>query len=68
MLSNMLSKGAWKFYVVIASDIILTICSYYLSYLLRFNFNVPDIYINVFVRSVPILFVIRVICFHVFGL
>ncbi|HOJ43633.1 MAG TPA: nucleoside-diphosphate sugar epimerase/dehydratase, partial [Syntrophorhabdaceae bacterium] len=44
------------------------ICSYYLSYLLRFNFNVPDIYINVFVRSVPILFVIRVICFHVFGL
>lgn len=64
----MLSKGTWKFYVVIISDIILTILSYWLSYLLRFNFTVPSIYEHVFFRSFPVLLLIRVICFHAFGL
>jgi len=65
---HMLSKGAWKFYIVIASDVILTIFSYLLSYLLRFNFTVPDIYWNVFFRSLPVLFIVRIACFYVFGL
>lgn len=59
---------SWKLYTVIVSDIILTILSYWLSYLLRFNFAIPDIYMGHFLKSCPVLVALRVITFHIFGL
>lgn len=68
MALNISWKASWKFYIVIVSDIILTILSYWLSYLLRFNFAIPDIQIANLLKSLPVLVVLRLITFHVFGL
>ena len=68
MTFNTSWKASWKLYTVIVSDIILTILSYWLSYLLRFNFAIPDIYMGHFLKSCPVLVALRVITFHVFGL
>jgi len=68
MTFNTSWKASWKLYIVIVSDIILTVLSYWFSYLLRFNFAIPDIYMGHFLKSCPVLVALRVITFHIFGL
>jgi len=61
-------SGKWKVMTVLVSDIVLTICSYWLAYLLRFNFNIPHSYYLRWLESLPVLLLIRILCYYFFGL
>jgi FlaA1/EpsC-like NDP-sugar epimerase len=54
--------------MVVSSDIISTAFSYWLAYLLRFNFQIPEAYYVKFFESLPVLVVIRMICSRGFRL
>jgi len=60
--------GGKKRVIVIGSDVGLTLFSYWLAYLLRFNFAVPEVYYQRWLESLPILIIIRILCFYFFGL
>jgi FlaA1/EpsC-like NDP-sugar epimerase len=60
--------GGKKRIFVIGSDVGLTLFSYWLAYLLRFNFAVPEVYYQRWLESLPILIIIRSLCFYFFGL
>ena len=61
-------NGRWKVMMVFVSDIVLTICSYWLAYLLRFNFNVPQSFYLRWLELLPVLLLIRILCYYFFGL
>ncbi|MCX5803001.1 MAG: nucleoside-diphosphate sugar epimerase/dehydratase, partial [Proteobacteria bacterium] len=60
--------GRGKRIIVIFSDVVLVTLSYWLAYLLRFNFSIPEIFYNKFVESLPVLVLIRIVCFYLFRL
>ena len=60
--------GGKKRIIVITSDALLTLCSYGLAYLLRFNFSIPEVYYQKWLESLPSLILIRLLCFYFFGL
>lgn len=49
--------------IILALQTALAALSYYIAYLLRFDFNIPPLYITVFERTLPILLGIRLITF-----
>jgi len=60
--------GGKKRLIVIFSDTVLVLFSYWLAYLLRFNFAIPEIYYQKWIDSLPALILIRILCFYFFGL
>lgn len=60
--------GNAKRLIVLISDMAVTALSYWSAYFLRFNFTIPDHYFAVFLNTLPVLVVMRVVCFSVFGL
>lgn len=60
--------GNLKRLSVFLSDLVLTGLSFWLAYILRFNFTIPDAFYNTFIKTLPIIVAIRVICFYLFGL
>lgn len=60
--------GNLKRLTVFLSDLVLTGLSFWLAYILRFNFTIPDIFYGTFIKTLPIIVAIRVICFYLFGL
>ncbi|MDW8002949.1 MAG: nucleoside-diphosphate sugar epimerase/dehydratase [Deltaproteobacteria bacterium] len=64
----MLRKDQIRLYVILANDIVLSVLSYFLAYLLRFSFSIPDLYMQTFLVSLPMLLVFRVVTFYYFGL
>jgi len=54
--------------IVIFSDTVLVLFSYWLAYLLRFNFVIPEIYYQRWMDSLPALILIRILCFYFLGL
>lgn len=57
-----------KRFVVMATDIASTIFAYWLSFALRFNFSIPDIHLKMFFTTLPVIVIIRILCFYFFGL
>ena len=65
MKQNILYKN---FIIVFFLDILILFCSFYAAYLLRFDFNIPDNMLEMFLRILPVLLVIKIICFYFFDL
>ncbi len=55
--------GGKKRIIVLFSDVILTVVSYWLAYLLRFNFVIPEVFVERWLESLPVLAGIRILCF-----
>lgn len=63
---NLIRK--WGLAIVITSDLLCSAVAYWLSYLLRFNFVIPEQYFERYVESLPVLLLVRFVCFYVFRL
>jgi len=57
-----------NFLVVLAMDVILLACSWYLAHLLRFNFNIPPDSAAVMARLLPVVLLIKIVTFYFFNL
>ena len=58
----------WGLAIVVTSDLLCVAVSYWLSYLLRFNFVIPEQYFERYIESLPVLLLVRFVCFYVFRL
>jgi len=58
----------WGLAIVVTSDLFCTAVSYWLSYLLRFNFVIPEQFFERCIESLPFLLLVRFVCFYVFRL
>lgn len=54
--------------IMLAADAVLTVGCYYLAFLIRFEFSIPDEYLGVFLRSWPWVLLARITGFGLFGL
>ena len=54
--------------VVLLLDALLLTAAWYASYLLRFNFQIPEYYKVIFLRMLPFIVVIKIIVFYFFNL
>lgn len=52
--------------IIVLIDIILIVTSWYGSFLLRFNFNIPVESSEIFLRSLPVMILIKIIIFYFF--
>ncbi len=57
-----------KRFVVMTTDTVSTVFAYWFAFALRFNFSIPDVHLNMFLSTLPVLVIIRVLCFYFFGL
>jgi FlaA1/EpsC-like NDP-sugar epimerase len=57
-----------KRFFILGSDIVCSIISLFLAFLLRFNFSMPEIYFPVFVKSLPFVVFFRALSSFLFGL
>ncbi|NPV81325.1 MAG: hypothetical protein HPY52_13800 [Firmicutes bacterium] len=57
-----------KTVVHIACDLGLIVVAGLLSILVRFEFTLPEQYLLIFIRKLPILASIRLICYYIFGM
>jgi FlaA1/EpsC-like NDP-sugar epimerase len=57
-----------NFILVFCIDILLVVFSIYAAYLLRFNFEMPDFMLKMFIRILPVLLLIKISCFYFFNL
>jgi len=60
--------GGAKRLIVLTSDVALTVLAYWFAYYLRFNFDIPKTNFAMFLNTLPVLVVLRVACFFIFGL
>lgn len=68
-------KTAYKAFIlkyrrvlIILTNFLLVSLSYYLSFVLRFDGNLPAVYFKVFIRTLPLLIIIKFAVFYYFGL
>ncbi len=54
--------------VVVAVDVVLLFFSFYLSHLIRFEFNIPGWGYEKFIEMFPLIVVVKLACFYVFDL
>lgn len=54
--------------IVLALHLLLIPLGYYAAFALRFDFRPPQVYVDLFWRTVPYLMVLRLACFALFGL
>ncbi len=54
--------------MVMATDIVSTIFAYWLAFALRFNFSIPETHLKMFFATLPVMIIIRVLCFYFLGL
>ena len=57
-----------KRFIVMVTDTVSMFFAYWLSFTLRFNFSIPDIHLKIFFTTLPVIVVIRSLCFYFFGL
>ena len=60
MQKSLLSKN---FFVVLGIDIIILAGSFYIAHLVRFEFNIPQNFLYLFLKMLPIVLVIKIISF-----
>ncbi len=54
--------------IVLTSDTVSTVFAYWFAYILRFNFSIPELNLKVFFSTLPVLLLIKILCFYFFGL
>lgn len=65
MMSRLLTKN---FLFILICDVILTVVAWYGAFLLRFNFSLPSNSVELFLRLLPLIIVIKVVTFYFFDL
>jgi len=55
-------------FIIVILDIILVALSWYLSHLLRFNFAIPEGNFILLIRILPIILLVKILCFYFFDL
>ncbi|MFN5841766.1 MAG: hypothetical protein ACK45G_00900, partial [Bacteroidota bacterium] len=53
----------WAIFTI---DVMLVLCCYYLAYLLRFNFSIPELELNLMPRGIVTILLIRIAGFIIF--
>lgn len=54
--------------LILATNLFLVSLSYYIAFLLRFDFNLPSDYFKVFLKTLPFLVLTKLFVFYYFGL
>ncbi|MCD4722741.1 MAG: polysaccharide biosynthesis protein [Desulfobacula sp.] len=57
-----------NFFIVFLADIGLLSCSFYLSYMIRFDFQIPEWAFENFIEILPYVLIVKVLCFLFFDL
>jgi len=57
-----------NFFIVLFADTLLLTSSLFLSYLIRFNFRIPEEYSVLFYQILPFILIIKIVCFYFFDL
>jgi len=57
-----------KRFVVICIDSFLIVCCYFFSFLIRFEFNIPSLFLVTTLKTLPLVMLLRLSCFWLFGL
>jgi FlaA1/EpsC-like NDP-sugar epimerase len=57
-----------NFFIVFLADIVLLSCSFYLSYIIRFDFQIPLWAFENFIEILPWVLIVKVLCFFLFDL
>ena len=57
-----------NFFLVLSIDIILICCSFYFSYLIRFDFIIPEWAWDGFIDIIPFVLIVKLFCFYFFDL
>ncbi|MFA6357095.1 MAG: nucleoside-diphosphate sugar epimerase/dehydratase [Candidatus Omnitrophota bacterium] len=58
----------YRRWIIISTHVFLVALSYYFSFVLRFDCNLPADYFNVFIKTLPFLLLIKLSIFYYFGL
>jgi FlaA1/EpsC-like NDP-sugar epimerase len=54
--------------LVLAVDSVLLALAFYISHLIRFEFQIPEHFLILFKRTLPIVIIVKIICFYFFDL
>ncbi len=54
--------------LIILTNLCLVSFSYYVSFLLRFDSNLPNDYFKIFLKTLPLLIIVKIVVFYYFGL
>jgi FlaA1/EpsC-like NDP-sugar epimerase len=65
-LSNLFRNP--KFWIIICVDILLLTLAHYLAYAVRFELAIPEFYRQQCIKLLPLLLLIKIPCFYLFGL
>jgi len=57
-----------NFVVVLCSDLFLLSGSLYIAHLIRFEFNIPEYFLDTYFRMIPFVLITKVFCFYFFDL
>lgn len=57
-----------NFFLIIGTDVLLLTCAWYVSYLVRFEFDIPAVYWNSFKMVLPLMLVVKIVSFYFFDL
>ena len=57
-----------SFYVILFIDILIIIASFFCAHLLRFDFKITEEALSMFLKALPIVLIIKLICFTFFDL
>lgn len=66
LLNNLIRNP--KFWIIVCLDILLLVLAHYLAYTVRFELEIPDFYQRQFTTLLPLLLLIKIPCFYLFGL
>ena len=57
-----------NFFIVLGVDILLLAGSFYVAYLIRFEFDIPAYFLVFFYRMLPFVLITKIVCFYFFDL
>ena len=66
MWKNILIK--YRRLLIVVTHLILITLAYWMAFILRFEFNIPDYYWGIFLKSLPIIILVKLVTFHFYGI
>jgi len=57
-----------KFWIIVCIDLLFLVLAHYLSYAVRFELEIPHFYQTQCINLLPLLLLIKIPCFYIFGL
>jgi FlaA1/EpsC-like NDP-sugar epimerase len=57
-----------NFLLILGMDVFLLVASWYIAYLVRFDFDIPAQYLKVFKKTLPLFIIVKILVFYFFDL